>query len=104
MTACMRVIEFIVHIKKLCTHSDEQSLRIQCQIYLAKPFSSIVHAFCGLITTFVNAFRVSYRGNVPGERPYESGQPCSNCPPDMPVCVNNACCKCHTKCYGNTCT
>ena len=39
------------------------------------------------------------RGIIDGERPYMSGTPCSDCPSNMTICVEDLCCKCsvHTR-------
>ena len=38
-------------------------------------------------------FLCVHRGNIDGEFPYVSGDSCSACPTDLPLCMQNLCCK-----------
>ena len=38
-------------------------------------------------------FLCVHRGNIAGEFPYASGDSCSACPTDLPLCMQNLCCK-----------
>ncbi|XP_051947841.1 uncharacterized protein LOC127619117 isoform X2 [Xyrauchen texanus] len=75
---------------KMCGHYTQMvwanTNKVGCATYLCDtleglPFENSTVLVCNY----------SPQGNVEGQRPYESGEPCSECPDNLPSCEENIC-------------
>ncbi|XP_051517157.1 peptidase inhibitor 16-like [Myxocyprinus asiaticus] len=75
---------------KMCGHYTQMvwanSNKVGCATYLCDTVE-------GLVTKSTTVLVCNYfpQGNIEGQRPYESGEPCSKCPDNLPVCEENIC-------------
>ncbi|XP_073679585.1 peptidase inhibitor 16-like [Garra rufa] len=78
------------HEDKMCGHYTQMvwadSNKIGCATHLCDKLENLDFEKATLLVC--NYYP---QGNFEGQKPYESGDPCSKCPDNLPVCDNNMC-------------